>query len=151
MRRFSKNPSQVAAVCYRRASDAPRFLLVRTSGGRWTFPKGHIEPGLSRAAVAAQEAFEEGGVRGQVDPRPFHIYLHKKRSLRAWGPGKVRVFAFLLEVERVVTPGEVHRMPRWFTPEAAKERLGRNRPAKYNRSLTRVIDRAVERIRRRRY
>jgi len=54
-------PIQVAAVCYCRKAGSTRFLLVRTTSGRWTFPKGRLEDGLSRAQVAALEAFEEGG------------------------------------------------------------------------------------------
>ncbi len=136
---------QVAAVCYRRKSRTTQFLLVRASSGRWTFPKGHVEPGLSHAAVAALEAFEEAGVTGKVDPQPFGVYLHKKSSLAA----EVRVHTFLLEVRRARSPQEIHRVPRWFSPKAAKKKLARRRRAKYHRTLLRVIDRAVEQIARR--
>ena len=55
---------QVAAVCYRVADGGIEFLLVQTRGGRWTFPKGGVEPGLTRAQTAALEAFEEAdGIR----------------------------------------------------------------------------------------
>ena len=53
---------QVAAVCYRMRGADIELLLVQTRGGRWTFPKGSAEPGLTNAQAAALEAFEEAGV-----------------------------------------------------------------------------------------
>jgi hypothetical protein len=45
---------QVAAVCYRVRNDEIEFLLVRTRGtGRWTFPKGSAEPGLTHPGGGA--------------------------------------------------------------------------------------------------
>ena len=44
---------QVAAVCYRFGERGLEFLLVQTRGGRWTFPKGGAEPGLTHAQAAA--------------------------------------------------------------------------------------------------
>ena len=98
-------PVQVAAVCYRHDAGSTEFLLVRTSSGRWTFPKGRLEDGLSYAEVAALEAFEEGGVEGKVHPRPVGKYLHRKESLR--GASKdVTVLAFILEVRKSALPAE---------------------------------------------
>ena len=36
--KFTGDRIHVAAVCYRVKGDEPEFLLVRTRGGRWTFP-----------------------------------------------------------------------------------------------------------------
>lgn len=132
---------QVAAVCYRQEAGSVRFLLVRTTSGRWTFPKGRLEDDLLPAQVAALEALEEGGVVGKVDPRPFGQYLHSKESLR--GPKELIVFAFLLEVEKSAEPAETHRSPQWFTPIEAKRRLLRHRSRKYLSSINRVFDSAL--------
>src|SRR5450631_3708050 len=51
-----KECDQVAAVCYRMSDGSVEFLLVRTRKGRWIFPKGSAEPGLSHAQAAALEA-----------------------------------------------------------------------------------------------
>lgn len=91
-------PFQVAAVCFRRKGNSVEFLLVRTSSGRWTSPKGHREPGLSHAEVAALGAFEEGGVEGRVDSRPIGSYVHLKESLKEFRSRELTVHAFLLEV-----------------------------------------------------
>jgi 8-oxo-dGTP pyrophosphatase MutT (NUDIX family) len=140
-------PVQVAAVCYRHAAGSTRFLLVRTSSGRWTFPKGRLEDGLSLAEVAALEAFEEGGVEGKVHPRPVGKYLHRKESLR--GASKdVTVLAFILEVKKSALPAESHRTPRWFSATEAKLRLANRRPEKYLRGMERVFDSALQQIER---
>jgi len=138
-------PVQVAAVCYRHEAGSTEFLLVRTSSGRWTFPKGRLEDGLSLAEVAALEAFEEGGVEGKVHPRPVGKYLHRKESLR--GASKdVTVLAFILEVKRCALPAESHRTPRWFSATEAKLRLANRRPEKYLRGMERVFDSALQQI-----
>ncbi len=59
-----RGSEQVAAICYRLGKRGLEFLLVRTRGRRWTFPKGSIESGLTNAQAAALEAFEEAGVHG---------------------------------------------------------------------------------------
>src|ERR1700683_5471211 len=69
---------QVAAVCYRVRGDGIEFLLVRTrGGGRWQFPKGSAEPGLTHAQAAALEAFEEAGVHGRVEETSFVTYVFR--------------------------------------------------------------------------
>ena len=66
---------QVAAVCYRVKKGSVEFLLVRTrGGGRWTFPKGSTEAGLTHAQAAALEAFEEAGVHGRIEEASFARY-----------------------------------------------------------------------------
>src|ERR1700693_459891 len=114
-------PVQVAAVCYRHGAESTEFLLVRTSSGRWTFPKGRLEDGLSHAEVAALEAFEEGGGEGKVHPRPVGQYLHRKEPLRG-GSKDLTVLAFIREVKKTSGPAESHRAPRWFS---AKETMRR--------------------------
>jgi 8-oxo-dGTP pyrophosphatase MutT (NUDIX family) len=141
---------QVAAVCFRRQEGSTEFLLVRTSSGRWTFTKGRLEDGLSHAEVAALEAFEEGGVEGQVDSRPIGRYLHRKESLSGFGSKDVTVVAFLLEVKRSALPTESHRTPRWFTATEAKRRLAHRRPDKYLRGMELVFDSALHQIARKR-
>ena len=141
-------PLQVAAVCYRRRGGSVEFMLVNTnSGSKWTFPKGDPEPSLSHSRAAEREAWEEAGVRGTIEPRHFHLYLHSKGVF--WKPPGVQEFvvkAFLLEVERDGKPGEPMRNPTWFAPEEAKKILAKGREIKYAWELQAVIDRAMEQI-----
>src|SRR5437762_10126722 len=71
---------QVAAVCYRIRGSNIEFLLVQTRGGRWTFPKGGVEPGLTHAQAAALEAYEEAGVHGRMEEVSFTRYVRRKGS-----------------------------------------------------------------------
>ena len=141
-------PLQVAAVCYRRRGQAIEFLLVNTNGGnKWTFPKGTPEPAMSQSQTAEQEAWEEAGVRGQIEPRHFHLYLHSKGVF--WKSPGVREFvvkAFLMEVERTEPTHEPERNPTWFSPEDAKKTLAKGREVKYAREMQAVVDRAVEHL-----
>ena len=141
-------PLQVAAICYRRKGDAIEFLLVNTNGGnKWTFPKGAPERTLSHSQAAEQEALEEAGVRGAIEPRHFHLYLYSKGVF--WKPPGVRelvVKAFLMEVSGTAHPHEPKRNPTWFAPEEAKHILAQGREVKYAKEIQAVVDRALEHI-----
>lgn len=61
---------QIAALPIQFADDGSLHLYLVTSrgGGRWIIPKGNPIRGLAPHEVAAQEAFEEAGLIGQVMP-----------------------------------------------------------------------------------
>jgi 8-oxo-dGTP pyrophosphatase MutT (NUDIX family) len=139
---------QVAAVCYRIKNRKIEFLLVRTGGGRWTFPKGGIGRGLTPAQAAALEAFEEAGVHGRMEEASFARYVGRKRSgSRQSSAEKSDVQAHLCQVLRLGPPQESQRDRTWFPAGKAKRRLRESRPSSEGSSLTRVVDRAVVRIR----
>ena len=148
-----KECDQVAAVCYRMSDEGVEFLLVRTRKGRWIFPKGSAEPGLSHAQAAALEAFEEAGVHGRMEEASFTRYVRRRRGVvrnsaaRAAKKESV-VDAHLCEVLRLVRPQELDRNPTWFSAEKAKRRLREDRTPDFGSELARVVDRAVSRIRR---
>jgi 8-oxo-dGTP pyrophosphatase MutT (NUDIX family) len=148
--RQSKKPrQQVAAVCYRIRNSGIEFLLVRTRKGRWTFPKGGLEPGLTRAQTAALEAFEEAGVHGRVEEDSFAEYTLDKRDLQTNSRrAKTRIQAHLCEVFQLGRPQESNRNPTWYSPSKAKRRLQEERRAEIGIELASVIDRAVIRIER---
>jgi len=161
--RLPKGRQLVAAVCYRIRRRGIEFLLVQTRGGRWIFPKGGVEPGLTRAQSAALEAFEEAGVHGRMEETAFARYLRRKTdppaansekrpsssrsSIRPEQP-EFAVTAHLCEVFRLEPPQESNRNPTWFSAEKAKQRLVQSRPPEFGAELARVVDRAVARIRR---
>src|SRR5690349_25076170 len=93
---------QVAAVCYRMRGSDVEFLLVQTGGGRWIFPKGSVEPGLTHAQAAAIEAFEEAGVHGRIEEKPFSRYRVRRAGKK--GSAKQVVMAHLCEVLRLGPP-----------------------------------------------
>ncbi len=141
-------PLQVAAVCYRWRGTTPEFLLVNANGGsKWTFPKGNPEPAISHSQSAEQEAWEEAGARGSIEPRHFHLYLHSKGVF--WKPPGVREYvvkAFLMEVESLGQAPESTRNPTWFSPEEARKMLAKGREVKYAREIQATFDRAMEHL-----
>ena len=148
-----KQCEQVAAVCYRVRGGVIEFLLVQTGKGRWIFPKGSVEPGLTHAQAAALEAFEEAGVHGRMEEACFTRYLRRKRpkvrdSAVKSSRKDLPVNAHLCEVLRLVPPQEPNRNPSWFSAEKAKRRLQEDRAPDFGAELANVIDRAAARIRR---
>jgi len=127
---------QVAAVCYRIGSRGIEFLLVQTRSGRWTFPKGGAEPGLTPAQAAALEAFEEAGVHGRIEETSFTRY--------AYGIGDIH--AHLCEVFRLDPPREFGRNPTWFSGGKARQRLREGRKPDSAAEISRVVDRAIRRV-----
>lgn len=132
---------QVAAACYRRNGGAVEFLLIRTSGRRWMFPKGGVEPGETPARAAQREAFEEAGVSGNVSPDCLTTFRHLKQDLKRRGV-ELRVGVFLLEVQATRPPGEEHRDPTWFSADAAVHALSERREFAYAEELQRVVEEA---------
>jgi 8-oxo-dGTP pyrophosphatase MutT (NUDIX family) len=145
---------QVAAVCYRVRGGGIEFLLVRTrGGGRWTFPKGSAEPGLTHAQAAALEAFEEAGVHGRIEEASFATYVRRERGgsrnsgSRSVGK-EIAVNAHLCEVSRLSSPKESGRSRTWFSVTEAQRRLQAGRDSDEGAEFVRVVDRAVARIQR---
>jgi 8-oxo-dGTP pyrophosphatase MutT (NUDIX family) len=139
---------QVAAICYRLRRDTVEFLLVRTRGGRWIFPKGNSEPGLTHAQAAALEAFEEAGVHGRIEEVPFVCYTRLRRGARNSNStaGHIVVNAYLCEVSWLENPQEFDRNPTWFPATKARRALKEERARDYSTELTTVIDQALKRI-----
>src|SRR5438034_4479877 len=97
---YRRTRQLVAAVCFRILSTDIEFLLVRTRRGRWTFPKGGTEPGLSRAQSAALEAYEEAGVHGRIEEICFLKYKLRKSDLAGDEKAHDVIHAHLCEVLR---------------------------------------------------
>ena len=138
-----RGSEQVAAICYRLGKRDIEFLLVRTRGGRWIFPKGRVESGLTHAQAAALEAFEEAGVHGRIEEAAFARYVRVKAPRI-----EVTIHAHLCEVSRLVVPEEDGRDPTWHSAEKAWRRLREHRSSDYGDDLARIVDRAVARIQR---
>ncbi|MFQ6134053.1 MAG: NUDIX hydrolase, partial [Armatimonadota bacterium] len=65
-----RRPRVIAAggVVYRRHGDEVEVVLVRKSAtGRWRLPKGHLREGESLEEAAVREAYEEAGLRAEVE------------------------------------------------------------------------------------
>jgi 8-oxo-dGTP pyrophosphatase MutT (NUDIX family) len=114
---------QVGAVCWRRQSDQIEVLLVTSrETGRWIIPKGNRMAGLTDPEAAAEEAWEEAGVRGNVGPQRVGSFHYMKRLARG-GERAMAVDIYALRVRETLKdwPERRQRTRLWFTlPEAAE-------------------------------
>ena len=112
---------QVAALCLRDGAAGPEVLLITSRGsGRWILPKGWPMPHRTLAEAAAQEAWEEAGIRGRVEDVPLGDYGAQKDTSGGL-PLPSRVTVFRLHVEEVadVFPEAAARTRRWCSPAQA--------------------------------
>ncbi len=114
--------TQFAALPWRRTDDGQIEVLLITSREtqRWVIPKGWPIKGRTSAKSAAQEAFEEAGVRGKIGKGPVGGYAYDKR-LKSGRLQHVRVaiFALLVDTEAEVYPELGQREKRWLPLAAA--------------------------------
>lgn len=112
---------QYGALCWRDADQGVEVLLVTSRDtGRWIIPKGWPMTGLAPEAAAAQEAWEEAGAEGIVNPLCLGRYGYQKcLSETAQVPCAVAVYG--LQVQRLAEryPEARERTRRWFRPEDA--------------------------------
>ncbi|AVA23682.1 MULTISPECIES: NUDIX hydrolase [unclassified Rhizobium] len=115
---------QFGAICSRLgAGGTIEVLLITTrETHRWTIPKGWPIKGLKPNEVAEREAWEEAGVKGKAEKKPFGYYTYLKifDSENAT-PSMVEVH--LLRVQKLCAkfPERKERTTEWFSPlEAAK-------------------------------
>jgi 8-oxo-dGTP pyrophosphatase MutT (NUDIX family) len=120
-------PIQTGVLPWRLASDKGIEVLLVTSrrSGRWTIPKGWPMDGMTLAEAAEQEAFEEAGVKGTVDPSPIGSFRHVKQRL-VTGELEVNIVVHPMWVDREFPkwPELGQRKRRWFTPKDAAKRVG---------------------------
>src|SRR3546814_13658499 len=89
-----------AALPYRGDECGVRVMLVTSlRTRRWIIPKGWPEKNLLPHELAAREAFEEAGITGIVDSKPFGTYTYEK-AVDPRTNQRCRVDVFLMRVER---------------------------------------------------
>ena len=98
--------------------------------------------GKSLAAAAAQEAFEEAGVEGRIDPKPIGSFRHSKQHL-IFGEIDVRILVHALRVESELPkwPEAAQRERRWFSSEAATQKVNSKALGRLIASLARGLTR----------
>ena len=55
------------------------LITAKNSKKNWIVPKGHIEMGMSPQLSAANEAFEEAGIKGEVDSKVIGTLCYSKK------------------------------------------------------------------------
>jgi len=113
--------TQSSVIPYRTKGDSVEILIVKSSKKKhWVVPKGIHEPGLSAQESAAEEAFEEAGIEGEIDDQALGAYTYEK-----WG-AECTCHVYAMEVTNVVSENEwpeSHRGRQWVTPEDAAANL----------------------------
>ena len=111
---------QAAAIPYRYVDGELNICLITTmTAGRWSIPKGFIDPGHTAAGTAQKETREEAGVHGRVLSSPVGYYVITKTGIR------YTVAVYLLQVERTDAEWEEQdRRGRDKTPRGATSRRG---------------------------
>ncbi len=94
-------------------------LITSSTGRRWIIPKGLIDPGHTSAEAALQEAWEEAGLAGVLEPQPLGSYLYDK------GGRVYHVTVFLMRVTecRDAWPEQGLRQRTWVSAAEAVEML----------------------------
>lgn len=116
---------QHAALCWRHHGDGVEVLLVTSRDtGRWVLPKGWPIDGLTGPATAAQEAWEEAGVKGTVGDARLGVYGYRKvLGPHAEVPCQVSVFGLKVGGLAARFPERGQRQRKWFSAAKAARRV----------------------------
>lgn len=117
--------SQFSALCFRIKRDKPEVLLISSRGtGRWIVPKGWPNPGLTPAASAAQEAWEEAGVVGEAIDQCLGIYSYNKEMDEGDDlPCLALVYPIRVDSLARKYPEMGQRRRRWYAPRKAANKV----------------------------
>ena len=113
--------TQFGALCWRMHRGRVEVLLITSRDtGRWVIPKGWPMAGKDAAEAAAQEAWEEAGVSGEVGADAVGFYGYDKtRKTKEALPCVVSVFPLRVEGLAKRFPERKERRRRWFGAEKA--------------------------------
>lgn len=118
--------TQYGALCYRVSPKGRVEVLLITSRdtGRWVIPKGWPIAGRDAAGGAAQEAWEEAGVRGRIEGACLGLFSYGKvTDDRSVLPTVVAVYPLRVESMAQDFPEQGKRRRKWFTPAKAAARV----------------------------
>lgn len=117
--------SQIGALCMRNGDSGPEVLLITTrASGRWIIPKGWPIDGLDAHKVAEREAWEEAGVRGKADRRPFGYFTYLKgveNGRRV--PSVVAVYRLTVDSTARKFPEKGERTIEWHSVSSASAKV----------------------------
>ena len=140
-------PVQVAAVCYRLNGPSVEFLLVNTSSGKWTFPKGRLCPSLSPSEKRRARSLGRRGVRAELKRAISAITLIPNAH---WDtillPVKFALLRFFWKSTGLKIPRKAAAIQAGFSAHQARKRLAEGRPSPYSSQIAKMIDAAVDRL-----
>lgn len=116
---------QFAALPWRRGKRGLEILLITSrETRRWVIPKGWPMKDREAHEAAAQEAFEEAGVRGEITDKPLGMFRYLKR-LKGDRTQLCAVDVFPLQVGKLLDewPERSEREREWVDPGEAARRV----------------------------
>lgn len=121
----NESRTQYGAVCWRMHRGKVEVLLVTSRDtGRWIIPKGWPISGLTPADTAAQEAWEEAGVQGEVVADDIGAFGYAKALTPTHSiPCSVQVFGLRVAKLRDKFPERKERRRKWFGLEKAARKV----------------------------
>jgi 8-oxo-dGTP pyrophosphatase MutT (NUDIX family) len=114
--------TQYGVIPVRRGPEGGIEILLITSREtrRWVVPRGNPIAGKSPTESAAQEAFEEAGIIGEVEAEAVgHYSYQKRRRIGVVVPAVVHLFRMPVAEERDDWPEKDQRERRWFPAREA--------------------------------
>ncbi|MEM5475331.1 NUDIX hydrolase [Pacificibacter sp. AS14] len=118
------NRIQSAALCYRTSKRGKEVLLITSrERGRWILPKGWPINGLDGASTAAQEAWEEAGVKPLKIHKKSVGQFHYDKILNNGASAPVEANVYSIEVKKLADnyPEVDERTRGWMAPKVAAE------------------------------
>jgi 8-oxo-dGTP pyrophosphatase MutT (NUDIX family) len=119
---------QYGALPYRFTKTGVLQILVVTTRTtrRWIIPKGWPMSGRKPAQAAAQEAYEEAGVRGDISATSIGTFTYDKLLDGEDGaiPCEVKVFPLLVKRQTKSWPEATEREFQWLTLDEAAATVG---------------------------
>ncbi len=115
---------QISALpCRTRNGKLEVCLITSRGGGRWIIPKGWPESDLSHVEIAAQEAWEEAGLTGAVQPDLYASYAASKQLEPGVGiPVRIDVYLLIEPEQAKQFPELGERKIKWLSIDRAIER-----------------------------
>lgn len=113
--------TQYGVIPYRIIDEQVVFLMITSRrSANWVFPKGSPIKGLTPAGTAAQEAWEEAGIKGEIGEEPVGHYVHPQNKDAALFD-RVRLFPMRVTAQAESWPEQQERFRHWaLLPQTRK-------------------------------
>lgn len=133
---------QYGAIPYQIVDGQVVFLMITSRrSANWVFPKGAPIKGLSPQETAAQECFEEAGVKGKVGKKAVGSYLNASNS----DPNvlvEVKLFPLAVSEQLDDWPEEHQRIRHWSLLPDVKRLMASRDAARAAEDLSRKLSAA---------
>lgn len=120
------------------------MLITSRETGRWVIPKGWPEKDMTPSQVAAHEAYEEAGLKGEMTTTPFATFDYLKRlSNKKRKRCTVLVFPMAVHEELSEWPEMTQRKRQWMRPAEAAQHVAETGLIEMFTQLTGAVGRAA--------